>query len=244
MTADEYRVALSGLSGDQFLAFRESWGGAADTIEECVSRFSYSQMPEQWDRIAVYRLQQVGVTGVLTESEKLIQVSRMSARAARVSAAAAKKSATAAAQSAGWSRWTVILSVITVILSVITIAPACSVQHQQQQQQQRELVLRCDYGAGLQDVYALDVEAGSVRLMSVGPPRPGVLQVTESAYHLEFAENQPAEGYLLLVVDINRFTSKAERVIGRERTVIHQGERLNLHAERDAGDCVQIGVAF
>jgi hypothetical protein len=62
--------------------------------------------------------------------------------------------------------------------------------------------------------------------------------VSDSAYHLEFAENHPADGYLQLKIAINRFTAKAEREIGREQTVAHGGEQLNLHAMRDAGTCV------
>ena len=102
------------------------------------------------------------------------------------------------------------------------------------------VILRCDYGNTLQDVYSLDEKAGSVRLMAVEPPRPGLLSVTDSAYRLEFPENNPADGYQLLKVEINRFTSQAHREIGREQTVTYQGQVMDLHVVRDAGNCVRI----
>ena len=64
------------------------------------------------------------------------------------------------------------------------------------------VVLRCDFGNNLQDVYSIDERAGSVRLMSVQPPRLGKLTATDAAYRLDFPENHPKQGYLLLQVDI------------------------------------------
>jgi hypothetical protein len=110
---------------------------------------------------------------------------------------------------------------------------------------EREVVLRCDYGNGLRDVYSLHEQDNSVRLMSVDPPRPGLLKVSESVYQLKFPEDNPAPGYLLLIVDVNRFTSKATREIGRDRTIVHEGQPLKLYAQQDSGECVRMeGVAF
>jgi hypothetical protein len=109
--------------------------------------------------------------------------------------------------------------------------------------QRREIILSCDYGSRLRDIYALDLQTVSVRLMSVSPPRPGFLKLTDSAYSLEFPENRPSAGYMQLRVEINRFTSKAQREIGREQTVTYQGETLKLEAVRDSGDCVPLAGA-
>jgi hypothetical protein len=108
------------------------------------------------------------------------------------------------------------------------------------------LILRCTYaGDSLEDVFSLDVKGGTVQLLSVNPPRPGVLTVTDAVYQLEFPENHPKDGYKLLKVDINRITTVAERVIGREQTVMYEGKRVELHAMQHSGKCARVqGVAF
>jgi hypothetical protein len=62
--------------------------------------------------------------------------------------------------------------------------------------------------------------------------------VSDSVYRLEFPENQAADGYMLLKVEINRFTAAADRVIGRDYTTTHEGHELKLHAVSDSGKCV------
>lgn len=108
------------------------------------------------------------------------------------------------------------------------------------------LVLRCDYGNNLVDIYSLDDKAGTVRLMTVTPARPGTLTISDSVYRLEFAEDHPREGYYLqLIVNINRFTTGADRVIGRDKSVIYQGQKLQLEAQHDSGTCLPMkGPAF
>lgn len=93
MTTEEFRQALSDLTDQQFAAFRESWGGTADTVEGCAQKFAYAPDPVQWERIAIFRLRQLGVTGLLTEDEKALMVAADSAAAAKASAQAAKGSA-------------------------------------------------------------------------------------------------------------------------------------------------------
>ena len=125
---------------------------------------------------------------------------------------------------------------VCALAAIALVTVSCSVQE--------KIVLRCDYGlldygTRLQDVYSLDEHTKSARLMSVEPPRPGSLTVSESNYDLEFPEDYPAPGYQLLRVKIDRFTSKAEREIGRERTLTFQsGASVPLPAVQDSGQCV------
>lgn len=136
---------------------------------------------------------------------------------------------------------------IRVVVAMGAVAFACgSFSGCESQEAEREpTILRCDYEHGLQDVYWFAADGNSVRLMTVDPPRPGKLSVSDSTYSLDFPEDHPAPGYLQLRVAINRFTSKAERVIGRTHTVTHEGQTLNLEAIREAGLCtVSTGALF
>ena len=123
MTVEEYGQTLDGLTDEQFNSFRQSWGGTKATREECVQEFAYTTDPLQWERIIIFRLRQLGVAELRTESEKVLETARDSAAAAKDSARAADKSATSAQQSARLSLWTVILAGIAIVVSVVQ---ACS----------------------------------------------------------------------------------------------------------------------
>lgn len=119
MTIDEYRRALLGLTEEQRRRLAETWGGAKDSIEEIVGLFAHAQNPAQWERIAIFRLAQLGVTGLKTEDEKLADAAKDSAASAKISASAAASSARSAADSVRWSRIAAIIAFGALILSVV-----------------------------------------------------------------------------------------------------------------------------
>ena len=119
MTIEEYERTLSELSPEQFTAFRQAWGGAKDTIEGCVQEFAHATDPVQWERIIIFRLRQMGVTSLRTESEKVLETAQESAAAAKDSARAADRSATSAAQSSRWSFWSVVLAAVAIGATVL-----------------------------------------------------------------------------------------------------------------------------
>ena len=113
MTSDEYRNALLRLEKDgKFREFTDNWGGAQDTVEKCVQAFAYSKDRAQWERIIVYRVGQLGVLGLKTEDEKLME-------AAQDSAKAAKRSADSAAESASSSRRSLVVAAIALLASIV-----------------------------------------------------------------------------------------------------------------------------
>ena len=101
MTLDEYRAALDGLSEQDFRRLCETWGGAKETIETTVQLFAHAEDKARWERIAIYHLEQVGIVGLKTEEERLLDAARDSAAAASESADASKISARAASTSFG-----------------------------------------------------------------------------------------------------------------------------------------------
>lgn len=127
MTVEEYRQALSGLSSEHFRKFRESWGGAQDTVEACVEAFAYSTDHIQWERTIIFRLRQFGVTNLQTEAEKVVAAALASAAAAKASAGAADRSATSAGESVRWSRRSVVVAVIAIAVSLIAIVVSVAV---------------------------------------------------------------------------------------------------------------------
>jgi hypothetical protein len=118
MTVEEYRHALGSLTPARFETFRERWGGARPTVDECVREFAYSPTPVQWEQMIVFHLRALGVEGLRTEDEKRLLVAQDAARAAQSSAAAALRSADSAAQSVRWSIWSVVIAILTVGVSV------------------------------------------------------------------------------------------------------------------------------
>lgn len=106
------------------------------------------------------------------------------------------------------------------------------------------VTLNCDYEGGLQEVFSVEPSSSRVRLMSVEPPRVGELSVTDASFHLFFPEkDDPTAPYHQLDVTVNRFTSKAERKLGRER-MIGTGT-TKLDAAYFIGECKPIkGPSF
>lgn len=96
MTADEYRTALEQLTDEKFASFRESWGGAKATREECVKEFVYSTTPLQFEQTIVYWLKTLGVSWLQLESVKAAEATARSVAAAESAAGSARKSVTAA----------------------------------------------------------------------------------------------------------------------------------------------------
>lgn len=124
MTADEYRRALRAFDDAQFDAFRRSWGGTADSVEASVEKYAYADEPEKWDRIAVYRLRQLGVTDVYTEAEKMYAMVRLNAESAKASAEASAQSATTATWALRASWLAVVAAVLTSFVT-LTLARGC-----------------------------------------------------------------------------------------------------------------------
>ena len=114
MTIDEYRYALVELDRKGKLGkLRDTWGGAKETVDKTVEAFASSEDPARWERIAIFRLEPFGISGLKTEDEKLMEAANRSARAAQDSATAAKWSARLAVAA-------VVVSVLTLIVSVFT----------------------------------------------------------------------------------------------------------------------------
>lgn len=84
-------------------------------------------------------------------------------------------------------------------------------------------------------MYALNENAKSVRLVSVNPPRLGSLAVGESAYQLDFPEDTNS---FLLRVEINRFSAKAVRELGRPPR--DKANVLKLETLQHLGECQRL----
>ena len=120
MTPEEYRAALHRLSPPQFERFRQHWGGAKATIDECVQEFVYApdDTRQQSERVIIFWLRTLGIHDVKTEDQKILDVAKESAQAAKESAAAAKSSATSSSRSAVASS---VIATLSLIVSVLTL---------------------------------------------------------------------------------------------------------------------------
>jgi len=116
MTTEDYRGALNSLNAEDFAKFRALWGGTKDTIDGGVQEFAYSPSPIQWERIAIFRLRQVGVVGLLSEAEEALAIANESADAAKTSASVAEVSARSAKSAVTLSLFAVALSVLEWVL--------------------------------------------------------------------------------------------------------------------------------
>jgi hypothetical protein len=107
MTIDEYRRALETLSEDALRTFGERFGGGPMGREARVKQFARERKHE---RLICYLLTELGVKGLKSEDEKMVEAAVQSATAAKESAELARSSATTA-------RWSVFVAVIAAIIA-------------------------------------------------------------------------------------------------------------------------------
>jgi hypothetical protein len=119
MTVDEYRQVLARLTPEQFKALCDNFGGAENTIEARVRQFAYAnEKYPDYDRIIVYWLTTLGVTGLMTEQDKHLHTAQQTAAAARESADAAKTSAEQAKESARAAWYSVGAALLTIVATL------------------------------------------------------------------------------------------------------------------------------
>lgn len=118
MTVDEWRSILATLTPEQRTSLRSKFGGQGSEVEDFVQQFAYADNPPLYERILVFRLRQLGISGVMTEDEKLVTSALTTADASKKSASAAERSADAAASSARIATYSVVVAILTVIVSI------------------------------------------------------------------------------------------------------------------------------
>ena len=125
MTNDEYRGALEQLTPDQLQQFRERWGGAKATVEDCVREYVYAQGDQrrQFELTIIHHLSALGVSGLRSEEQKALEVHQRTAAAAESSADAARQSAISAASSARAAWWALGISLLAIVAGLAT--PRC-----------------------------------------------------------------------------------------------------------------------